>query len=155
MLSLTDFVNHDVVGGGEEVGFRFRKVHGLDFFPNTGKALLHHILGLLAIAEARKCKAEKPIGKDLASAIRVNEAIGKVFPEERVYRIDHYLGKETVQNILMLRFANVILEPVWCRRYIRKVEITAAEELGVEGRGRYYDQAGAVRDMLQKAGFGI
>ncbi|WP_100962258.1 glucose-6-phosphate dehydrogenase [Bosea sp. FBZP-16] len=92
---------------------------------------------------------EKPIGKDLASAIRLNAAIGKVFPEERVYRIDHYLGKETVQNLMALRFANALFEPLWNAAHIDHVQITVAESLGVEERAGYYDTAGAMRDMVQ------
>jgi glucose-6-phosphate 1-dehydrogenase len=92
---------------------------------------------------------EKPIGKDLASAIHVNQAIGKVFPEERVFRIDHYLGKETVQNLTALRFANALFEPLWNAAHIDHVQITVAEAIGVEGRGAYYDSSGALRDMVQ------
>ncbi len=92
---------------------------------------------------------EKPIGKDLASAIHVNQAIGKVFPEERVYRIDHYLGKETVQNLMALRFANALFEPLWNAAHIDHVQITVAEAIGVEGRGAYYDGSGALQDMVQ------
>jgi glucose-6-phosphate 1-dehydrogenase len=92
---------------------------------------------------------EKPFGSDLASARELNVAIGAVFGEQQVYRIDHYLAKETVQNILIFRFANGIFEPLWNRRYIDHVQITAAETLGVEHRGAYYEEAGALRDMIQ------
>jgi glucose-6-phosphate 1-dehydrogenase len=92
---------------------------------------------------------EKPIGKNFASALAVNSAIGKVFPEEAVYRIDHYLGKETVQNLMALRFANALFEPLWTAAHIDNVQITVSEELGVEGRAGYYDTAGAMRDMVQ------
>ncbi len=92
---------------------------------------------------------EKPIGKSLASAHAVNDAIGKVFPEDRVFRIDHYLGKETVQNLMALRFANALFEPLWNRNHIDHVQITVAETLGVESRAGYYDTAGALRDMVQ------
>ncbi|SHO60614.1 glucose-6-phosphate 1-dehydrogenase [Pseudoxanthobacter soli DSM 19599] len=92
---------------------------------------------------------EKPIGKDLDSARRVNAAIGAVFPEDRVYRIDHYLGKETVQNLMALRFANALFEPLWNSAHIDHVQITVAETLGVESRAGYYDTAGALRDMVQ------
>src|SRR5579863_3039849 len=92
---------------------------------------------------------EKPFGHDLASAIELNRKVGKVFREEQVYRIDHYLGKETVQNILVFRLANGIFEPVWNRRYVDHVQITVAENLGLEGRGAYYEEAGAIRDMVQ------
>jgi glucose-6-phosphate 1-dehydrogenase len=92
---------------------------------------------------------EKPLGKDGASAEATNNAIGKVFPEESIYRIDHYLGKETVQNLMALRFANLLFEPVWNSAHIDHVQITVSETLGVEGRAGYYDTSGALRDMVQ------
>lgn len=92
---------------------------------------------------------EKPFGRDLESAKALNESLHKLLSEEQIYRIDHYLGKETVQNIMMLRFANAIFEPIWRAEYIEQVEITAAESIGVELRGKYYDSAGALRDMFQ------
>jgi glucose-6-phosphate 1-dehydrogenase len=92
---------------------------------------------------------EKPIGHDLASAKEVNDAVGKVFEESQIYRIDHYLGKETVQNLMALRFANALFEPIWNAAHIDHVQITVAESIGVEGRGGYYDHAGALRDMMQ------
>jgi glucose-6-phosphate 1-dehydrogenase len=92
---------------------------------------------------------EKPFGTDLESARDLNRKLHAVFDEEAVYRIDHYLGKETVQNILVFRFANGIFEPVWNRRYVDHVQITVAESIGVERRGGYYDQTGALRDMVQ------
>jgi glucose-6-phosphate 1-dehydrogenase len=92
---------------------------------------------------------EKPFGHDLASAIALNRSLTAVFNESQIYRIDHYLGKETVQNILAFRFANALFEPIWNRRYIDHIQITVAEEVGVEHRGAYYDHAGALRDMIQ------
>jgi glucose-6-phosphate 1-dehydrogenase len=92
---------------------------------------------------------EKPIGHDLESAIRVNDAIGAVFDESQVFRIDHYLGKETVQNLMALRFANALYEPLWNHAHIDHVQITVAEAIGVGKRGGYYDKAGALRDMVQ------
>ena len=97
----------------------------------------------------RRLIVEKPFGHDLASAKELNSRIHAVFREEDTYRIDHYLGKETVQNILALRFGNGIFEPLWNRRYVNHVQITAAESIGVEGRGGYYQEAGALRDMIQ------
>ncbi len=91
---------------------------------------------------------EKPFGSDLESARELNEMVSKVFEESAVYRIDHYLGKETVQNIMMFRFGNAMFEPVWNRNYIDYVEITAAETLGVEARGAFYEETGALRDMV-------
>jgi glucose-6-phosphate 1-dehydrogenase len=92
---------------------------------------------------------EKPIGRDLISSRQINEGVGRVFDEQRTFRIDHYLGKETVQNLLVLRFCNMLVEPVWSRATVDHVQITVAEEIGVEGRGDYYDNAGALRDMVQ------
>jgi glucose-6-phosphate 1-dehydrogenase len=92
---------------------------------------------------------EKPFGHDLESARALNDEVNKVFHEDQIFRIDHYLGKETVQNILVFRFANSIFESVWNRNYIDHVEITAAESIGIEGRGPFYEQAGALRDVVQ------
>lgn len=92
---------------------------------------------------------EKPFGRDLASAQELNAELLKVFHEDQIYRIDHYLGKETVQNILVFRFANGIFEPIWNRRYVDNVQITAAEDLGIDRRAGYYETAGALRDMVQ------
>ncbi len=111
-------------------------------------------LGAAKLAEHRpegwrRIVIEKPFGHDLQSARALNTGIHRVFSEDDVYRIDHYLGKETVQNIIAFRFGNGIFEPLWNRRYINHVQITAAESIGVEGRGAYYQEAGALRDMIQ------
>src|SRR5437588_7184524 len=98
---------------------------------------------------------EKPFGHDLDSARELNERISRVFDEDQIYRIDHYLGKETVQNLMVFRFANVIFEPIWNRRYVDHVQITNAEAIGVEGRGGYYDTAGVLRDMIQNHVFQV
>ena len=92
---------------------------------------------------------EKPFGHDLASARQLNDEVNRVFAEDQIFRIDHYLGKETVQNILIFRFANGIFEPVWNRNYVDHVQITAAEDIGIEGRGPFYEKAGALRDVIQ------
>ena len=92
---------------------------------------------------------EKPFGRDLKTAIELNQSIQVYFKEHQLYRIDHYLAKETVQNVLMFRFANAIFEPIWNRRYIDHVNILASETLGVEHRAGYYEQAGVIRDMFQ------
>jgi glucose-6-phosphate 1-dehydrogenase len=101
--------------------------------------------------DRKRCRivVEKPFGRDLASAKNLNRSLAALFDESQIFRIDHYLGKETVQNILAFRFANTLFEPIWNRRYIDHVQITVAEQLGVEHRGEYYDQAGALRDMIQ------
>ena len=105
--------------------------------------------GLAGGAGWRRVVIEKPFGHDAASARELNRQVHGAFAEEEVYRIDHYLGKETVQNILAFRFGNGIFEPLWNRRYVNHVQITAAESIGVEGRGGYYQDAGALRDMIQ------
>jgi glucose-6-phosphate 1-dehydrogenase len=92
---------------------------------------------------------EKPLGRDLESAVRVNQEVRAVFPEQQIFRIDHYLGKETVQNLMALRFANALFEPLWNSAHIDHVQITVAESIGVGRRGEYYDKAGALRDMVQ------
>jgi glucose-6-phosphate 1-dehydrogenase len=97
----------------------------------------------------RRIVIEKPFGRDLETAVKLNREVGKVFRESQVYRIDHYLGKETVRNILIFRFGNLIFEPIWHRRYIDHVQITVAESIGVEGRGAFYEETGALRDILQ------
>ncbi|GAB4366401.1 MAG: glucose-6-phosphate dehydrogenase [Deltaproteobacteria bacterium] len=102
-----------------------------------------------ALPGFRRVIVEKPFGRDLASARELSRRIRAVFPEEQVYRIDHYLGKETVQNLLVFRFANGIFEPIWNRNYIDHVQITVAETIGVGSRGGYYERSGAVRDMIQ------
>jgi glucose-6-phosphate 1-dehydrogenase len=119
-----------------------------EFFPIVAKQLGD--AGLTAEKEKswRRVVIEKPFGHDLQSAIALNRALNEVLSEKQIYRIDHYLGKETVQNILAFRFANGIFEPVWNRRYVDHVQVTVAEELGVEMRGGYYDSAGALRDMV-------
>src|SRR5262249_58982592 len=97
----------------------------------------------------RRVVIEKPFGHDLASARALNQEISSVLAESQIYRIDHYLGKETVQNLLVFRFGNRVFEPLWNREYIDHIQITMAESLGVELRGRYYEEAGVVRDMFQ------
>ena len=105
--------------------------------------------GLARERQRARIVVEKPIGSDLESARRLNRALTKYFHESQIFRIDHYLGKETVQNILAFRFANPMFEPIWNRRYVDYVTITVAEEVGVGHRGKYYEQAGELRDMVQ------
>jgi glucose-6-phosphate 1-dehydrogenase len=118
------------------------------FFPVVVKRLGEAALTKQDEHKWRRVVIEKPFGQDLPSAVALNRAILEVLEEKQVFRIDHYLGKETVQNILAFRFANGIFEPVWNRRYVDHVQVTVAEELGVEMRGGYYEHAGALRDMV-------
>jgi glucose-6-phosphate 1-dehydrogenase len=106
-------------------------------------------VGLSGDRQHARIVTEKPFGRDLASAQALNRVLTAVFDESQIYRIDHYLGKETVQNILAFRFANALFEPIWDQRYIDHVQITVAEQVGVEHRGSYYEHAGALRDMVQ------
>jgi len=92
---------------------------------------------------------EKPFGRDLVSARKLNETLHQAFPEDHIFRIDHYLGKEAVENLVIFRFANSFLEPIWNRNYIHSVQVTMAESFGVEGRGKFYEEAGAIRDVVQ------
>jgi glucose-6-phosphate 1-dehydrogenase len=122
------------------------------FYLATGPALFVPICRALASAgltEGSRVVLEKPLGYDLESSNAINDAVAQIFNEDQIYRIDHYLGKEAVQNLLALRFGNSLFEPLWRREWIESVQITVAEELGVEGRGNFYDQTGALRDMVQ------
>jgi hypothetical protein len=123
------------------------------FYLSTAPSLFTTICEKLAAAGLVDANArvvlEKPLGTDLASAIEINEAVGQHFAESQIYRIDHYLGKETVQNLMVLRFGNSILEPLWRAPNISSVQITVAEEVGVGSRAGFYDGAGAMRDMVQ------
>lgn len=136
-------------------------IHGCDVFYLAVPPVLYGSIAEHLGAAGLSCKdqpdchqqarlvVEKPFGRDLASATELNRVLDKWFKEEQIYRIDHYLGKETVQNIMIFRFANAIFEPVWNRSHIDNVQITIAETLGVEHRASYYDQSGALRDMFQ------
>jgi glucose-6-phosphate 1-dehydrogenase len=119
--------------------------------PSIVQDIVHN-LGQAHLVSDRKCSRvvfEKPFGHNLESAHNLNQSLLKTLEEPQIYRIDHYLGKETVQNILAFRFANALFEPIWDRRYIDHVQITVAEQVGVEHRGGYYDHSGALRDMIQ------
>ncbi|MCU0946940.1 MAG: glucose-6-phosphate dehydrogenase [Porphyrobacter sp.] len=126
---------------------------GLAIFLSTAPSLFEPTIKGLQSAgltgdNARMC-LEKPLGTDLASSCAINDAVAAAFPENRIFRIDHYLGKETVQNLLALRFANLMFEPLWNAAHIEHVQITVAETVGLEGRVAFYDDAGALRDMVQ------
>jgi glucose-6-phosphate 1-dehydrogenase len=136
----------------EEAGLAFNRIFYLSVAPQFFETIAGKLgeTGLNRREDADvRIVVEKPFGHDLASALHLNSALLSVFREKQVYRIDHYLGKETVQNTLVLRFANGIFEPVWNRSYVDNVQITASEEVALEGRAGYYDSAGALRDLIQ------
>jgi glucose-6-phosphate 1-dehydrogenase len=113
-------------------------------FPTVAQSLAS-----VGLNERGRIVVEKPFGRDLASAVELNAVLHTIFPEERIFRIDHYLGKESVEDLLVFRFSNTLLEPVWNRNYVRSVQITMSETIGVEGRGSFYDTVGAIRDVMQ------
>jgi glucose-6-phosphate 1-dehydrogenase len=119
--------------------------------PQLVPVIVKNLGAIKACADIKRSRivVEKPFGHDLESAKEMNKLLAGIFEEEQIYRIDHYLGKETVQNILALRFANALFEPIWNKNYIDHVQITSAETVGVEGRGGYYETSGALRDMVQ------
>jgi glucose-6-phosphate 1-dehydrogenase len=119
-----------------------------DLFAGVTQKIVKHGLGKEENGNWRRFVFEKPFGHDLESAKKLNSDLLKILRERQIYRIDHYLGKETVQNLLVFRFGNSIFEPIWNRNYIDHVQVTVAEQLGVEQRGGYYDSAGALRDMI-------
>ncbi|MBO9601776.1 MAG: glucose-6-phosphate dehydrogenase [Novosphingobium sp.] len=127
--------------------------HGLAIFLSTAPSLFEPTIAGLEQAGLTKGNVriglEKPLGTDLASSCEINDAVAHAFPEERIFRIDHYLGKETVQNLLAMRFGNILFEPLWNAAHIDHVQITVAETVGLESRVDFYDGAGALRDMVQ------
>ena len=154
-LSRIEYVRIDATGsdGWSDLRALVRPEVVKAFYFSVGPALFGALAERLnnhGIA-GRKCRivVEKPFGHDLASAQHLNETLAQYFDETQIYRIDHYLGKETVQNLMAVRFGNILFEPLWNAQYIDHVQITVAESVGVGGRGEYYDKSGAMRDMVQ------
>jgi glucose-6-phosphate 1-dehydrogenase len=157
--SFLDRLSYQPLDATQEDGFAAlaQKVgvpeQGLAIFLSTAPSLfeptIHGLQNAGLTGDSVRMCLEKPLGTDLGSSRVINDAVAAAFPEERIFRIDHYLGKETVQNLLALRFANILFEPLWNAAHIDHVQITVAETVGLEGRVSFYDDAGALRDMVQ------
>ena len=154
LVALVQYVDGDY--GALETFQQLRKLLGTAQHPlhylAIPPSMFPMVITQLAAADCDKgarVVIEKPFGRDLASAHALNQTLHRIFDERSIFRIDHYLGKEPVQNLLYFRFANSFLEPIWNRNYVASVQITMAEEIGVAGRGKFYDEAGAIRDVVQ------
>ncbi len=154
LMGLLRYVDGDYADPGtfaqlrQELGAARRPLHYLAIPPSLFATVVEGLAASGCAASARVV-IEKPFGHDLASAVELNGILHKCFPEEAIFRIDHFLGKEPVQNILYTRFSNPMFEPIWNRTYVRSIQITMAESIGVLDRGRFYDGTGALRDVVQ------
>lgn len=154
LLALMRYVDGDYASDAtftalkKELQGAARPLHYLAIPPSLFGMVVEKV-GRTGCAEGGRVVVEKPFGRDVESARVLNQTLHAVFEETAIFRIDHYLGKEAVQNLVVLRFANTILEPVWNRHYVKSVQITMAESFGVQGRGKFYDETGAIRDVVQ------
>ncbi|HVT61512.1 MAG TPA: glucose-6-phosphate dehydrogenase [Thermoanaerobaculia bacterium] len=160
LLSLLRYVDGDYNDPGtftaleRALGDARRPVHYLAIPPSLFATVITG-LGAAGLADHARVIVEKPFGRDLASARKLNRVARSVFPEDAIFRIDHFLGKEAIMNILYFRFANAFLEPIWNRNYVASVQITLSEDFGVKGRGAFYETAGCLRDVIQNHLFQI
>jgi glucose-6-phosphate 1-dehydrogenase len=154
LMQLVDYVDGDYKDPStfkalkDKLGGAKHPMHYLAIPPSLFGSVCKS-LGEAGVADGARVVIEKPFGHDLESARALNAEILSVFPEQSIYRIDHYLGKEPVQNLLYFRFSNTFLEPIWNRQYVDSIQITMAEDIGVQGRGSFYEEVGAIRDVVQ------